>query len=151
MISQKLVHLIETHADELCKRWLKKVRLDEDTPTYHNFPENKLVGRIENLYSHLSEWLVDETEIRAKESFRELGARKFQEGFHISEVVKALILARRTLWFFVEERGFYDTVELRQAIELSYRVNLFFDRIIIHALQGYEREADLTRRIKAHA
>jgi hypothetical protein len=56
MISQKLVHLIETHAEDLTVRWLKDVRVHVDTPTYHTFPEEKLCQRACYVYAHLGGW-----------------------------------------------------------------------------------------------
>lgn len=142
MITQKLVRLIEMHADELATRWLRDVRQNQDTPTYHRFPENKLHERASNVYCHLGQWIETEADRhRVEELYTRLGSERYREGFPLSEVVKALILTKRHLWFFVLEQGFFDSaLELYQILELYNRVVLFFDRAIHFTVVGFERE-----------
>jgi hypothetical protein len=148
MISQRLVQLIETHADELTKRWLKDVRQNVDTPGYHTFPEQELYKRAFDVYSHLGRWIGSETHrAEVERVYTALGAERFREGFTLSEVVEALLLTKRHLWWYVREHGLIDSaVHLYQSIELFETVVLFFDRAVHFAVVGYESEAGLPRR-----
>ena len=149
MISQRLVQLIESHADEISRRWLKAVRQHPDTLSYHNFPEDRLLERAYDVYSHLGRWVEsDVNREHIEETYTKLGAERFREGFHLSEVVKALILTKRHLWFFILDQGFFDSVtELYQVLELYNSVILFFDRAVHFTVKGFEREASLYRKL----
>lgn len=149
MISQNLTHIIESHADEISRRWLRTVREHPDTITYHNFPESKLLGRVRNVYEHLSDWIEDEsTRGRIEEVYVNLGKERYEEGFKLSEVIKTIMIARRTLAAYVDEQGLFDSAtDLIQIIDLTRSVNLFFDRCIYHTIRGYEKEAHLAKKI----
>jgi hypothetical protein len=148
MISQRLVQLIESHADELTKRWLKDVRHNKDTPGYHTFPESELFKRAFDVYSHLGRWIgSEEHRAEVERDYTALGAARFREGFALSEVVEALFLTKRHLWWYVREHGSIDSaVHLYQSLELFECVARFFDRAVHHAVVGYEGEAGLPRR-----
>jgi hypothetical protein len=141
-VSEKLVDLIERHADELTKNWLQDVCKDEFTPTYHNFDKPKLYERAFEVYSQLGKWISQET---TKEEIAQhyigLGAERREEGFALSEVIHGLILVRRHLWRKILGEGLLDTMlDLYQAIELNNRVLLFFDRAIFYTTIGYEKK-----------
>src|SRR3989304_9983278 len=120
MISKKLVQLIESHADEISRRWFQEVRQHPDTLSYHHFPEEKLLERAYDVYSHLGKWVEsDANRGHIEETYTNLGVERFREGFRVSEVFKALVLAKRQLWFFILDQGFFDSVtELYQVLEL---------------------------------
>ena len=63
-----------------------------------------------------------------------------REGFALSEVIQALLVIRRVLWFKVQSDGFLDTaLDLNMALALYNRVLLFFDRAIYFTSLGYEK------------
>ncbi|MBI4454555.1 MAG: RsbRD N-terminal domain-containing protein [Acidobacteria bacterium] len=145
MIAQKLIHLIEAHATELAGRWLRDVQKNQETPTYHHFPEDNLHERAYDVYCQLGKWIETEShQRRIGEIYTKLGAERYREGFRLSEVVQALILTKRHLWMFVLEQGFFDSaLELYQAQDLYNSVDLFFDRAIHFTVRGFETEARL--------
>ncbi len=140
MISERLVKLIEDDADILTKNWLRDVRQNPTTPTYQNFPEEKLYQRAHFIYSQLGHWISRETgkgEVRSY--YVKLGEERFNEGFGLYEVVSAIILLKRHLWLHVLSDGQLSTAfELYQSLELNNRVVLFFDRAVYYAIIGYE-------------
>jgi|WetSurMetagenome_2_1015567.scaffolds.fasta_scaffold303276_2 hypothetical protein len=143
MISQKLVELIETHAEELTKRWLKEVRVHPGTRTYWTFSEEQLRKRAFDVYSRLGRWVGREEHADEVEaSYAALGADRYHEGFRLSEVITALMLTKKQLWAFVLGHGFFDSVvQLYQALELYNSVVSYFDRAAIHTVRGYEEAA----------
>jgi hypothetical protein len=143
MISQSLVHLIETHADELTDRWLKIVRVHPDTQTYRTFPDDKLRQRAFEVYSRLGRWIGSEAHhAEVEQSYTALGAERFHEGFRLSEVIAALWLTKKELWGFVLEHGFFDSaVQLYQTLELYNSVVAYFDRAGFYTVRGYEEAA----------
>ncbi len=143
MISQKLIRLIESNADELTDRWLKKVRVHPDTPTYRTFSDERLKKRALDVYAHLGRWVgYEEHQDEVERNYTALGAERYHEGFALSEVLAALILTRNELWLFIQERGFFDSaLQLYQTLELYNRVVAYFDRAVLNAARGYEDAA----------
>ena len=140
--SQRLVELIENSADELTQRFIREIRVSEDTPQYHTYDEDELYRRAYNVYSQLGKWISRETtKADIAKHYMALGAQRRKEGFQLSEVVEALAMTRRFLWRKVLSEGLLDTVlDLTQALKLNHRVVLFFDRAIYYTVLGYERE-----------
>ncbi len=142
LLPQNLVLLIERDADQLTRSWLEIVRGDPETPSYHAFDEHDLCECVHRVYSELGRWISRET---TKEEigryFIAIGAQRCRQGFRLSEVIKALTITRRLLWFKVLEDGLLDTaVDLHLAIQLNNHVIHFFDRAVFFATVGYERE-----------
>ncbi|MCF8054523.1 MAG: RsbRD N-terminal domain-containing protein [Deltaproteobacteria bacterium] len=140
-ISQRLVKVIEENAEELSARWIKDVLSRPETKTYKTLDPEALRKRIQLVYSQLSQWISQETEKeKVAAYYTAMGAQRHKEGFAISEVVYALILARRHIWLQVLSSGMLDTaLQLNQALELDNRVVLYFDRAIHYTCVGYEK------------
>lgn len=139
MLAKRLIKLIETRADKIGKMWLKEVRQNRYTPTYHVFDEDILFQRARRVYQELEYWLSPETK---KEEIRrfymELGRERYKEGFELEEVIMAIILLKRFLWLEIMSEGLLSTnVELYQALELNNRVVLYFDRAVFFTCAGY--------------
>jgi hypothetical protein len=145
MISQTIVSLLEEHSRELYHRWMTEVRKHPDTPTFHYYPESKLLGHIRSAYSQLGEMLQKENRDRVSEVYTRLGAERFQQGFHLSEILKSFIFARRVLWDFMEVRGVYNSMEKGQAMKLRSQILLFFDRAEFFIAKGFESQASLQK------
>ena len=133
--------IIETHAQELTENLLKDLQRNEGTPTYHQHDEKELYDRAFQVYRHLGKWISQETtKEEIAKHYTDLGAQRSREGFSLSEVIQALILTRRHLWFKILAEGFLDTaLDLTQEIDLSNRIVRFFDRAIYYAAVGYEK------------
>ncbi len=140
-VANKLVNLIEQNADSLSRKWLSLVQTHPGTVTYHTYDPHKLYERAFRVYSQLGKWLSHETsKEQVAEKYGALGAQRFREGFKVSEVVMALTITRRVLWFKVLEDGFLDTaLDLHMALELNNQVIHFFDCAITNTIAGYER------------
>lgn len=139
-VSKKLVSLIESHADKLSKEWLKRVREHSGTPTYHTYDEKKLYDRAYNVYSQLGKWLsADTTKEDIERLYTGIGKHRRKEGFKLSEVIMALVMTRRVLWYKIQSDGLLDTaLDLNLAIDLSNQTIVFFDRAIFYTAKGYE-------------
>jgi hypothetical protein len=138
--SAKLVGLVERSADQLTRKWMDLVRKHPGTPTYHDYDEAKLYDRAFSVYSQFGRWLSDATTTEEiQEVYTKLGARRREEGFALSELLQALIITRRVLWFKIESEGLLDTaLDLNLALQLSNQTILFFDRAMFYAARGYE-------------
>jgi hypothetical protein len=143
MISQRLVQMIETHAEELTRRWLKEVRQSDATAGYHSLSDAILSKRAFDVYAHLGRWVGSEGQLEEVErTYTALGEERFREGLKLSEVVQALAMTKHQLWAYIRDYGLLDSVlQLNQSLELYNRVVLFFDRATYHTVVGYERAA----------
>ena len=141
-VAHKLVEMIEKNADELTKNWLHNVKNHSSTPTYAKYgDEGELYKRAFRVFSQLSKWISRDTSSEeVKTYWTSLGRQRRKEGFCLSEVVLAIVMVRQELWRKVQSEGLLDTAyDLYQAMELSNRVVLFFDRAVFYAAVGYER------------
>lgn len=140
-VSQKLVDLIESHADELTHNFIQDIQSHSETPTYHNYDEKELYKRAFRVYSNLGKWISqDTTKKEIARHYKALGAKRKSEGFALSEVIQALIITRHHLWLKVLSEGVLDTIlDLNQAMELYNRVVRFFDKAIYYVSAGYEQ------------
>ena len=142
VLSKKLLRLIEKNADELTKKWIAEIKSREDMPTYHAYDEKDLYKRAFSVYSQLGKWLSKDTsKSDIARQYVALGKRRRKEGFALSEVVQALIINRRILWFKVQADGFLDdAITLKAGMDLNNSVVLFYDRAIYFATKGFEKD-----------
>lgn len=151
MVSKRLIDLVEKHEDELTRRWLKEVKQHVETSGYHNLPEHQLRERVYNVYIHLTQWIEDRlSREQVEKAYTALGSERYREGFRLSEVVKALMLAHRNLDTYVREQAIFDAAsELHQLVELDDRVTVFFDLAVFCTIKGYEHELMVDRKVKS--
>lgn len=147
MIFQNLIELIENNANEITKDLVEDFRKREETWHYRNLPQDVLYERIHeviyNVYARLGNWLSKK---QPKDvvfaHYTELGRERYKEGIPLQEVVMVLMRIKMKLWEYLIEHKTFDTgYGLNQLMEMSYFVNLFFDRIIHSTIVGYEEEA----------
>ncbi|MCD6570344.1 MAG: hypothetical protein J7L53_06545 [Deltaproteobacteria bacterium] len=142
MISQKLINLIEQHADELTRRLMKDLLTREETKHYRNLPEDRVYERVHDVYSRLDLWLSrDKAKTNIRKHYTELGRQRYREGIPCHEVMMAFMLIKKHLWLYIVENQIIDSsYECQRALELNNRVILFFDRVIFFSAMGYEEE-----------
>ena len=139
--SSNLVHLIERNATELTESWIRVITQHPATPTYARYDRAELFDRAYRVYSELGRWISRATTRQDIEKrYTALGEMRCREGFALSEVIQALVVIRRVLWFKVQSDGLLDTaLDLNMALALYNRVLLFFDRAIYFTSLGYEK------------
>ncbi len=150
MLSARLVHSIENHADELFRGLLDDLQSNPRTPAYHRLDREELRGRLYDVYRHLGRWLADATEEHVEAVYSELGRKRHVEGIPLSEVVCALVLAKYHLRDYIRTCGLTDSaVDLYQEQELQRLVGRFFDRAVYHTVRGYEGEVKSRLKVAA--
>jgi hypothetical protein len=73
MLSDRLVKLIEEHAEQLTAGLVKDLQNNPRTKAYHNLSHQELHRRAYDVYRHLMEWLGHKADDRIGASYRELG------------------------------------------------------------------------------
>ncbi len=154
MLSDRLVRMIEDHADELTRGVVNDLQSNARTQAYHKLSREELHHRAFEVYRNLGRWLSDKTDARVEASYSELGKRRCAEVVPLSEVIYALVLTKYHLRDFIRSAGLVDSaVELYQEQELHRLVGSFFDKAMYYTAQGYERESAARQAspAKAHA
>ena len=146
MIVQGFIDLVDRNAETLTQELMQELRVRKGTDHYRNLPDDVLHERVNRVLSNvtrrLSSWL---SKSKPKDTlfayYRELGRERFREGIPLEEVVLVLMLIKRRIWKFITGHTTPSTdYQLEQLFELNYAVGLFFDRIVLAAITGYQEE-----------
>ena len=131
----------ESHADELVHAVIRDIRTDPRTASFARVPESELTGRLFDLYTHLGDWIGEQTDEHIEAAYTEIGRRRFTGRVPLAEAVYAMILIEQHLHRFVRDRAFSDSaVELYDEEQLHQFVWSFFDRAVYFMVKGYEDE-----------
>jgi hypothetical protein len=129
-------YIIE-HAENWVGAWLEEVRKEKTTPSYHRYAnKDELKRDTLALYHYLALWLrTGEWDPRIDEHYHRIGRDRRAAGFSLSEVISAILLAKRHLW-----NGIVADKQMSVALELqvSKAISLFYDKAIYHTILGYE-------------
>jgi hypothetical protein len=146
MLSQRLVSLIEAHADEMARQVVSEALTNPRTPHISRVPREEMRRRAYDVYHNLGKWLGQQAETAIEETYRKLGGKRADEGIPLEEVVYGQMLIKHHLRDFVRGSGLGDSaLDLYQEEELYLLVEQFFDRVIYYTVKGYG-EATARRR-----
>jgi len=143
MLSDRLVRMIETHADELTRALVDDLQSNPRTAAYHRLSRETIHHRTYHVYKDLGLWLSSKAEEDIDANFTELGNKREAEGIPLNEVVYALTLTKYHLRDYIQAAGLVDSaVDLYQALELQRLLGQFFDKAIYYTVRAYERAAN---------
>jgi hypothetical protein len=154
MIALKLVRLIETHHVELAHSLMRKVEQSTKCAELKKFvPRQELEMRVEEVYRHLSDWLLNKTEHDIFIVYTELGKHRFEQGVPFEQFLWGIMLVKENLWDFLERESVeVSAMNLHGEFELLRLLGHFFDKALYYAALGYweahefeEREGKLAR------
>ncbi|MGO8736507.1 MAG: hypothetical protein ACLQVM_27360 [Terriglobia bacterium] len=142
MLSDRLVRMIEHHADELTRALVKNLQSNPRTASYHQLSWEAIHSRTYDVYKHLGLWLSSKAEEDIEAAYTGLGKRRKAEGVPLNEVVYALILTKYNLRDYIRAAGLVDSaVDLYQEQELHRLLGQFFDKATYYTVRAHEREA----------
>jgi len=140
MLSDRLVRMIEQHADELTHVLVEDIGSNPRTASYHRLSRQATHDRIYHVYKNLGLWLNSKSEADIEANYTELGKEREAEGTPLGEVVYALILTKYHLRDYIRASGLVDSaVELYQEQELHRQLGQFFDKAVYYTVRAYER------------
>ena len=143
MLSDRLVRMIESHADELTRALVEDLQSNPRTASYRRLSREALHTRTYNVYKDLGSWLSNKAEEDIEASYTELGKKREAEGIPLHEVVYALTLTKYHLRHYIRASGLVDSaMDLYQVLELQRLLGQFFDRAIYYTVRSYEGAAD---------
>jgi len=142
MLSDRLVRMIESHADELTRALVEDIRSNPRTASYHRLSKEAIHHRTYHVYKDLGSWLNNKAEEDIESNYSRLGKEREAEGIPLSEVVYALILTKYHLRDYIRVSGLTNSaVDLYQALELQRLLGHFFDKAIYYTVRAYEHSA----------
>jgi hypothetical protein len=139
MLSARLVHLIESHWEEIVSRVIAQSRRELQLTETRALVESEMRewGRV--LLENLSHWLAKGSEDEVSSRYEHIGKVRYEEGVPLHVSVHLLCILREKMLDFVDERIFSkSSLELYEEEELHRRLGRFFDLLTIHLVHGYE-------------
>ena len=153
MIALKLVRLIETHHQELAHTLMRKIEESSKCADFKKLvPREEMERRVEEVYWHLSDVLLNKTEHDIFLAYTSLGKRRFEQGVPFQQFLWAIMLVKENLWDFLERESLeVSAMAMHGEFELLRLLDQFFDKVLYYASLGYceahefaEREHRLT-------
>ncbi len=140
MLSNRLIRMIEDHAEELTSGLIQQLKTHPHTPAFRRFPDTEIHHRTYNVYKNLGAWMLGKPREEIRHHYEELGARRFSEAVPLAEVLYALILSKKNLLVYIKNRGFDGSaIEIYGEQELVNKVDQFYDDAMYFTAVGYER------------
>jgi hypothetical protein len=140
MIALRLVHLIESHSEELAEGLVHKLERSTRVAGLRIIHAQEIRERAREVYRNLSDWLLTKTDDDIERVYTALGHRRAHQGVPSSALVWALIMTEQNLWDFLEMEGMREKpLEILGGLELLRLLDQFFDQAIYFALLGYEK------------
>lgn len=141
IIRNKFVKLIEDNHQEIIEHFMNDVLSNNKTVAYRHYDRETLYEIGSRVYRELSKWLtkgISKEEI--SQYYTQIGRLRMHEGIPTSQVFHALVLLKRHMWLYIRRQLENEISDYKQAMEVSDRVVLFFDRAAYYILAGYEDE-----------
>ena len=155
MIALKLVRLIETHHEQLAHSLMRKVEESTKCAELKKLvPRQELEMRYEEVYRHISDWLLNRTEHDIFVAYTALGKHRFQQGVPFEQFLWGIMLVKENLWDFLESESVdVSALEMHGEFELLRLADQFFDKALYYASLGYweAHEFEERERKLAHA
>jgi hypothetical protein len=139
MLSNRLVRLIETHANALALNLSEKVQASAQLGEYHKVPIYELNARVYEIYHQLGNWLLERKEEDIEHRYTAIGSRRAAQGVPLSQLIRAIVLTKQNLWEFLKRESADNPIEVFGAQELWQLLDQFFDSAIYYAALGYEQ------------
>ncbi|MBZ5726542.1 MAG: hypothetical protein LAP87_16270 [Acidobacteriia bacterium] len=140
MVPGKLVHLIETHSEQIVARVVSHIRRDPELTHLRALLDSELREWGQDLLQNLGHWLSPNNLEDLARQYERLGRLRCEEGIPLEESVRGLCLVREKILDYVEEQvPSNSSLELYAEEQLERRLGRCFDLLLIHLVRGYER------------
>ena len=140
MLSGKLIHLIESHEEEITNSILRSIRRHPDLAHLGKLPEVELRERGQEILKNLGNWLAYGNEGKLAREYEAIGKARFEESVPLHESVRGLCLIKDKMIDFVDDQGIdQDALSLYAEEQFERRIGRFFDLLVIHLTHGYEK------------
>ncbi|HEY1407012.1 MAG TPA: hypothetical protein VF857_10420 [Spirochaetota bacterium] len=145
LMSDKIAMMIESHSEQITKRWLEEIHIDQALPSFDAARLELVRERVSNIIIHLREWIsYDTTKDEIGRRYAKEGIEYFRKGIPLCEIVRSFELLKKIIWSFsINECTIDSAFELYQISELNERTIVFFDQAIYYIMRGYMEEMNI--------
>jgi hypothetical protein len=145
MVAPRLVHLIESHSEQLADGLVQKLHTSERTSAYKQIPAKELRDAVLDVYTNLGDWLLSKTESDIEMRYKALGVRR-AVNVPLSQFVASMLMTKEHLWSYLRREAMSDGVlGLYGELEFLQSLTTFYDKAIYYASMGYEQNATAAR------
>jgi hypothetical protein len=139
MLTHTLIHLIETHEQDITRSIIAAVRHHPELPHLGMLPDVELREKCEEILQHLGHWLAQHNDEKLAEEFDSVGRARFEESVPLHECIRGLCLIKDKMIAFLDGQAVdRDALALYVESQLVRRIGPFFDLLVVHLARGYE-------------
>ncbi|MBN1363726.1 MAG: hypothetical protein JW976_02880 [Syntrophaceae bacterium] len=151
--ASRLIDLTQKNSDAIVMQWVKDVKTNTKTFSYHDASQEQIVLQAKKFYNDFQMIFFHESPYeQAEKIFDKYAEERFNEGVPLHEALYALILMRRHMWLYAEFQALFNVeVEHRQAIESLSRTILIFDYIMYVTARQFWKMIKLGRMAKENS
>jgi 8-oxo-dGTP diphosphatase len=139
LLSDALVQVVQSHAEQIAERWLAEVRTNNTTTGYRAIDPRALQERATRAISQFGRWFRGaEADQEVRALYATLAAERRQQGVELHELLSSLALLKKHLWLFLGSQGVWARpIEVYRVLELNRRMAVFFDKASYYAARGF--------------
>jgi hypothetical protein len=146
-----LVHLIETHSDEIAKILATTIKPSAQMMEVQGAPKFELLLIVvRDLLQQLREWLLNNRKTEIEAHYRETGAWLAGQEVAAAEACRIVVVTKEHLWRYLQEQALPNPVELYGEMELLWILSQFFDRALCCIVEGYGQSGYKSRPQSKH-
>ena len=140
--TDSLYKIISKDSHIITNNWVTDVCSNSSTKKYAQYPRDVLYERAHNVISQFSDWMTTPKGQKEYiwEYYTDVGEKRFEQGFLLSEVISALSLTRKHIFAQVlaKRKVWKKSIAMYQVLEFMWQVNYFFDKVNYYVTIGYE-------------
>jgi len=140
MLSNKPIHLIESHEEEVVASILRSIHRHPEMAHLGSLPEQELREQGSEILRNLSHWLTHGHDDLLAHKYERVGQTRFEQAVPLEESVRGLCLLKEKMLEFLEEQGTGENyLALYAEEQFERRIGRFFDLLTVHLVHGYEK------------
>lgn len=103
-------------------------------------PSAELWKRVHEIYRHLGEWLEEPIGGAVERRYREIGARRAQQGLELSKLLYVILATKRYLhdYMLLNRPKQEQPADVMADLEMETLLEEFYDQAVVFASAGYE-------------
>jgi hypothetical protein len=151
-LADRLIDMCIRHADEIAESWYKNLVNNARTHTYKSIPRETCLRHAVSIYKNLGKIYLAENPYQAVQESLDISGfteDQFARGIPLEEIVYAIILMRREVWFQSEQRSLFNAPEdLYELVVSINRVLLLFDYTSYIMVEKYRQMSEKVGKLK---
>lgn len=146
--TDSLYKIISKDSQIITDNWVTDVCSNKSTLKYAKYSREILYERAHTVISQFSDWMTRPTGEKqfVWNYYKQIGQKRFEQGFKLSEVISALSLTRKHIFAHVlaNRKIWKKSIAMYQVLEFMWQVNYFFDKANYYVTYGFESKSNNT-------